>query len=150
MKDRILEQVTFINRPLTEVFDFFSKAENLNLLTPPKLDFKIVTPQPFAMEKGTEIDYQLKFFKVPFAWKTLISDWKTNAYFIDVQLKGPYAKWEHTHLFEEENGGTKMTDTIIYRSPGFIFEPIIHHLFVKRNLYTIFNYRQERCKELFG
>lgn len=49
MKPHILSDVTLISEPLDEVFDFFSKAENLNRLTPPQLNFEIITPLPVKM-----------------------------------------------------------------------------------------------------
>ncbi|MCS5653086.1 MAG: hypothetical protein NZ825_10655 [Candidatus Marinimicrobia bacterium] len=44
------------NKPIPEVFSFFSRPENLAVITPKKLDFRILTPSPINMEKGTVID----------------------------------------------------------------------------------------------
>ena len=43
MKNYVLTTTTIINKPLSEVFEFFSKAENLNKLTPKEVFFKILT-----------------------------------------------------------------------------------------------------------
>ena len=43
MNNYILETTTIIKKPLSEVFEFFSKAENLNKLTPKEVFFKILT-----------------------------------------------------------------------------------------------------------
>ncbi|HEY4679360.1 MAG TPA: hypothetical protein VIJ01_19495 [Candidatus Angelobacter sp.] len=57
-----------VARPLAEVFEFFSRAENLQVLTPPWLNFKIleVTPQP--VQKGTLINYSLRVHGIPLRW----------------------------------------------------------------------------------
>ncbi len=72
----IFEKTTVINRPLAEVFEFFSKAENLEKLTPSFLNFKILTPQPIKMFAGTLIDYQIKLNGIPFKWRTKITLWE--------------------------------------------------------------------------
>ena len=112
MKDFNLYRETFVQQPLEKVFDFFSKAENLELLTPNWLQFKILSPLPIAMAKGTLIDYQIRLLGVPMKWKTLIKEWNAPYSFVDSQLKGPYTKWEHLHQFKEENGGTTIIDRV--------------------------------------
>ncbi len=141
---------TIIHKPIEEVFDFFSKAENLNKLTPPELYFKIITPLPITMKVGTLIDYQLKLTGIPFKWKTKITKWDPPFVFEDTQLKGPYNTWIHEHRFESVGNGTKMTDYLQYRSPGGFLEFIPHHLFVKAKVEEIFRYRNEILLKLMS
>ena len=68
---------------------------------------------------------------------------------MDEQRVGPYKLWMHTHRLEEVDGGTKMTDEIIYQIPFGIFGSIAHVLFVRRTLERIFRYRLEKLDELF-
>jgi hypothetical protein len=149
MKNKLVNFTTVIDRPLAEVFDFFSKAENLNKLTPDKLEFKILTPLPITMEKGQIIDYRIKLFGIPFSWKTEITEFNPPTQFADHQLSGPYVIWHHTHSFIEKNGKTEMTDTIEYLSKGWIIAPFLHWLFVDRNVEQIFAHREKRLNELF-
>ncbi len=149
MKAKTLIYQTEILRPLSEVFDFFSKAENLNELTPPNIHFKILTPMPIPMFPGQIIKYRIKLFGIPFRWKTEIEAWDAPNQFVDKQLSGPYTIWHHTHTFREENGKTIMTDTIHYQSKGWIFAPFLHWAFVDRNVKEIFAYREKRLNELF-
>ena len=60
MKTYNLEFEQFIDLPIEDVFDFFSKPENLSLITPPRLRFDILTPTPLEMKEGQLIDYSLK------------------------------------------------------------------------------------------
>jgi ligand-binding SRPBCC domain-containing protein len=150
MKPHIYQQVKYINRPIYEVFDFFSKAENLNKLTPPILDFKILTPMPIKMGTGTLIDYKIKLNGISFFWKTKITAWENNKRFEDTQIKGPYKIWIHEHLFEEIGGQVKMTDTVQYQSPGWILEPLINKLYIRRKVEEIFSFRNQELDKLFS
>ncbi|HMS66284.1 MAG TPA: SRPBCC family protein [Ignavibacteria bacterium] len=131
------------------LFDFFSKAENLNKITPPILGFKIITPLPVKMNKGSIIDYKIKLNGFPFNWKTEITKWDPPYLFEDTQIKGPYKMWIHEHRFEERDGNTLMTDTVKYLSPGGIFEFIPHNLIVKKKVGYIFDYREKIFNEIF-
>ncbi len=142
-------QVT-IPAPVGEVFSFFSTAENLNLITPPWLYFKILTPLPVIMKKNALIDYSIKFFGLRMTWRTEITVWQPPDRFIDRQIKRPYRVWEHTHLFEEKEGGTQMEDVIRYAVPGFVLSPLIHFLFVRPQLDKIFAFREKSILEYFG
>jgi ligand-binding SRPBCC domain-containing protein len=135
--------------PVEDVFAFFSKAENLNLITPPWLHFKILTPLPVNMAKNTLIDYSIKLFGMKMTWKTEITVWEPPRRFVDRQLKGPYRVWEHTHLFEDLGGITQMEDVVRYAVPGFVMAPLVHFLFVRPRLKKIFDYREKKMGELF-
>ncbi|MBL7883349.1 MAG: SRPBCC family protein [Bacteroidia bacterium] len=146
----ILKRETIINKPIQEVFDFFSKAENLNKITPPNMNFKILTPLPIQMKKGTLIDYRIKVNSIPFKWKTEITDWNPPFRFIDTQLKGPYNTWIHEHIFEERDEKTIMMDIVQFKSPGWFLEPIIHLLFIEKKVKAIFDYREEQLLRIFN
>jgi ligand-binding SRPBCC domain-containing protein len=135
--------------PVEDVFTFFSDAENLNLITPPWLYFKILTPLPIKMEKNAIIDYSIKLVSLKLIWKTEIIEWEPPHRFLDRQIKGPYRVWEHTHLFERHQGGTRMTDIVRYAVPGFVLAPLVHFLFVKPRLTKIFDFREQRMRALF-
>lgn len=139
-----------VNRTIEEVFSFFSNAENLQRLTPEELDFRILTPLPVIMSKGTLIDYKIKLSGIPFKWLTEITAWEPPQRFVDTQLKGPYKIWIHEHLFIPNGGKTTVKDIVEFVPKGWIFEPVIFRLFVRKKLEQIFDYRQSRFKDIFG
>ena len=150
MKMRLLEKTIFIHQPREQVFEFFSKAENLDKVTPNWLNFKIITSTPIEMKKGAIIDYKLKLYGMPVKWQTEITEWQPPYRFIDVQVKGPYRLWVHEHIFEERDGGTLMTDRVQYLAPGYFLEPIVHKLFVQRDVDRIFRHRENVFKNIFN
>jgi len=149
MAEHILKRELTIDLPRAEVFDFFSKAENLEKITPPELGFQIVTLQPIAMGKGALIEYRISLSGIPMGWKTLISKWDPPNEFIDEQLSGPYKQWIHRHAFIETGPNTTLIkDEVRYRLP---FEPFgdIAHFIVERQLKNIFDFRERTVNELF-
>jgi ligand-binding SRPBCC domain-containing protein len=149
MTIRVCERSVWVPAPLDEVFDFFSDANNLERLTPPFLQFKVLTPGPIVMKPGALIDYKLKLRGIPIRWRTEICDWQPGKNFIDKQLKGPYRQWIHTHIFETKDGGTRVSDRVEYAIPGGLLEPLIFPL-VRRDVEGIFDYRSKVIAELFG
>jgi ligand-binding SRPBCC domain-containing protein len=92
-----IKRETWVPHPLPEVFDFFSRAENLERLTPLWMRFRILTPQPIRMRVGTLIDYKLRVHGFPVKWRTRIENWNPPHEFVDLQLKGPYKLWDFDH-----------------------------------------------------
>lgn len=146
----LLTQETPIERPRAEVFPFFSKAENLGVLTPPDMEFRILTPSPIAMEAGREIDYRIRLGVIPMIWKTVIERWEPGAGFVDAQHRGPYRAWYHEHEFREDGSNTLMVDRVWYTPPFGILGRIAHRLFIASMLRRIFEYRATRVRLRFG
>lgn len=147
--DRFLETETLLPQKVDAVFAFFANAENLERITPPELQFRILTPTPIVMKAGKLIDYRLRLFGIPFGWRTRIVEWQPGERFVDEQLRGPYASWRHVHTFAECESGTRMTDRVEYRLPllpaGAVALPL-----VRRQLDRIFRYRASAMRQLLG
>ena len=144
-REREFKTEIWLDGPIERVFDFFSNAENLELLTPPWVNFKIVTPLPIEMRAGALIDYRLKIRGFPAKWRTLISAWEPPHRFVDEQLKGPYTQWIHEHTFEPKNGGVLVTDRVRYKVP---FDFLVHRFFVQRDLDQIFAFRRQALQKM--
>ena len=144
-----LKRKVLIPAPLNEVFDFFSRAENLNLITPKWLNFKILEPSPKEMKKGAYINYSLKLYGIRISWKTEITLWDPPQAFVDEQIQGPYPLWIHHHMFQEKNDNTIMEDIVKYSVPGGFIEPLIQTFFVQHRLKKIFDYREQMLLKIF-
>src|SRR3954468_23130403 len=139
-----------LEAPPSVVFPFFADARNLEAITPPLLRFRLLTPEPVSMGVGTFLQYALRVHGVPVRWDTLIQEWAPPRRFVDVQVRGPYRLWHHTHELEPLDGGagTLMRDTVHY-AVGFGFAgEIARRTVVRRDLEAIFAFRAERVPAL--
>jgi ligand-binding SRPBCC domain-containing protein len=131
-----------------QVFAFFAEAANLARITPPELGFEIVTPQPIHLREGVCIEYRLHLFGIPFFWHTEIQCWNPPKAFVDVQRRGPYKHWVHTHRFREEHGATIIEDEVQYALPYAPLGELVYPL-VRLQLHRIFRYRQRAIQAYF-
>jgi ligand-binding SRPBCC domain-containing protein len=147
-KGFILTAELIVERPLEEVFDFFSSAENLEAITPPWLHFQIVTPTPLNIKEKSLIDYKLKLHGIPIRWRTEIAAWEPPYRFVDQQLRGPYKRWYHEHTFESLGPNRTLAKDRVHYIPRF--GSLVHKFFVKPDLLKIFGYRQEQLAKIFA
>lgn len=150
MTETVLRRELWLPRPRGEVFPFFANARNLQRITPPWLDFEVLTPEPIEMRAGALIDYRLRVHGLPIRWRTEIEVWEPPFRFVDRQLRGPYRLWHHTHEFHERDGGTLCVDVVRYAARGWIFRPLVESLFVHRDVARIFDHRSHVLAEVFG
>ena len=142
--------ITSMSLPLArdQVFAFFAEASNLQRITPPELGFEMVTPQPIHLSEGTCIEYRLHLFGIPLTWQSEIQRWNPPEEFVDVQRRGPYKHWVHTHRFREEQGATIIEDEVQYALPYAPLGELVY-LLVRLQLHRIFRYRQHAIRAYF-
>lgn len=130
---------------IDDVFPFFCDVLNLERITPPELHFRILTPYPIEISKGTVVDYRLRLYGIPLRWRSEITTWNPPYEFVDQQVLGPYNTWIHSHLFYEHDGSTIIEDSVHYRLPLWplseIVAPLFHH-----QLGRIFRYREQAIR----
>lgn len=146
MRQFHFNQESQVARPLEEVFAFFADAQNLQAITPPWLNFGILTPQPIRMQVGTRIDYRLRIRGIPLRWQTEITAWNPPFGFVDEQKRGPYRLWVHRHTFKPHGGETLMRDEVTYAVLGGW---LVDRLLVRADVQRIFDYRQSALQKHF-
>ena len=151
MAIQTLRREQVLDAPPDAVFAFFADPLNLEAITPPLLRFAVVSPTPIAMGVGTFILYRLRLHGVPVRWDTLIEAWDPPWRFVDVQVRGPYRVWHHTHELSALDGDrTLMRDTVRYALGFGALGALAHRLVVRRDLEAIFAYRARRVPALLS
>lgn len=132
-----------------EAFGFFADVLNLEAITPPWLHFSVVTEGEIAMRPGALIEYRLRLHALPLRWLTRIESWEPDRRFADVQVRGPYRFWHHTHTFVPCEDGTRMRDVVRYALPLGPVGRLARALVVRRDLDRIFDFRRDAVTARF-
>lgn len=142
LRTHVLHRQQRLDGTPEEVFGFFADAKNLEAITPPLLRFTVITPGPIEMRVGTLIAYRLRVHGAPVSWLTSIQAWEPPHRFVDMQVKGPYALWHHTHSFAADGPQhTLMTDTVRYAIGFGPLGELAHRVVVRRDVERIFTHR---------
>jgi ligand-binding SRPBCC domain-containing protein len=145
------EKNLFINSGIDELWDFISSPLNLKEITPDHMGFDIKSRNlPEKMYPGMIISYKVRpLLGIPVVWVTEITQVVDKQFFIDEQRIGPYAFWHHQHIINPHENGVMMTDIVSYKPPlGFIGD-IANSFFIKKQLNSIFDYREKVLRNKF-
>jgi ligand-binding SRPBCC domain-containing protein len=147
-----IKNVQKISITLEQAWEFFSNPANLQAITPNNMRFKILSGDNGAtVQKGQILEYKVSpVLGIGLYWKSEITEVQSPTYFADLQLKGPYAYWNHRHYFKAIEGGVEMTDMIEYKNPVWVLGDLANILFIKRKLRQLFEFRYKKMEELFG
>ena len=151
MADYILERRVWLARPRPEVFDFFADPRNLERLHPAWARPRWLTPPPARLAAGALLDFRPA--GLPARWRVIVREFDPPYRFVDAQLVGPFARWEHRHRFTdgaEGHGGTWVEDRVTYRLPLGPLGRLMHAAGAGRQLRGLFDYRDRRLRDLFG
>lgn len=133
------------------VWEYFCDPKNLNVITPPDMNFEIIAGGEEKMYAGQIIEYRVEFIRgVKSLWLTEIAHARELEYFVDEQRAGPYRFWYHEHRFAKIPGGVKMSDRVTYAAPFGIVGDAVTALWIRRKLKRIFDFRYQKIAEIFG
>lgn len=137
---------------LEQLWEFISSPVNLKEITPDHMGFDIQTsPLPKKIYPGLMISYKVSpVLGIPMNWLTEITHVKEPCYFVDEQRSGPYSLWHHEHRLVPTDRGVRMSDLVTYRLPAGPLGNIAHRIFVKKQLESIFSYRELALEKKFG
>lgn len=146
-----IESSIVVSADIQTCWEFFTKSENLEQVTPKEMGFKTIYKSKGEMYEGQIIEHVVKpILGIPLKWTTEITTMKAPHYFIDHQLSGPYSVWHHQHHFEEVANGTKITDIVTYQMPLGPLGNIAHFLFAKKKIQGIFTHRDKVIPGILG
>jgi uncharacterized protein (TIGR01777 family) len=136
--------------PVETVFAWFSRPENLPMVTPPASALALHTPSPIEMREGTDIDYELPIAGVRAEWRTHVVAWDPPRSFVDVATKGPFRCWWHEHRFEPTASGTHIRDRVLFSAPLGPLGRVAEAAWVRPMLQRLFLYRRNAIRQRFA
>lgn len=100
-----------VDADIDKVWDFYTGAGHLAVITPPRLNIDIVKcTSGTRLQEGAEVWLQGTLV-VKSHWHSKITYMKPYTY-VDEMLEGRFRTWKHTHSFEKVENGTKVVDEI--------------------------------------
>lgn len=124
---------TRVAAPLEDVWAFHSTVEGLTAVTPDFLDLRVeavIDPDGDVASDPADVELvegcRLRLSIVPLGvgprqrWTSRITDRSGTGgtrWFEDVMVDGPFATWEHTHLFFGDGDETIIEDRVRYDLP---------------------------------
>jgi ligand-binding SRPBCC domain-containing protein len=145
-----LERRQTIPTTMEEAWRFFGQPENLALITPDWLGFRVTSPPQGPMYAGMIITYTVTpLLGVRLPWVTEITHCREPHFFVDEQRLGPYRFWHHQHHFRQVEGGAEVRDLVHYQLP---FGPPgrVASALVRRRLAAVFDHRRLAVDRQFG
>ena len=151
MKLHKLHYVARLPIAIGQAWDFFSSPANLSLITPPEMQFQVLSDLPDRIYAGMISIYRLRpMLGIPVGWVTEITHVDEPNLFVDEQRFGPYKFWHHEHSFRQVDGGVEIDDLIYYGLPMGSIGSLINLLVVRRQLKWVFEFRQRALEARFG
>jgi ligand-binding SRPBCC domain-containing protein len=150
MADYVLERRVWLPRPRSEVFDVFADPRNLERLNPAWARPRWLVPPPARLAAGAVLEFRVA--GLPGRWRVMIREFDPPYRFVDAQVLGPFARWEHRHRFregDEGEGGTWVEDRVTYRLPLGPLGRMAHALGARRLIRALFAHRDARLRAIF-
>ncbi len=150
MAHNILRKTSEIAVPVETLFSWHAGDGAISRLTPPWAPIQMKTRSGPGIKKGVKVVFRLKLFGIPMTWEAEHVEYKENRLFRDHQVRGPFKKWEHTHIFRSKHGlqdskNSLMEDVVEFELPfSFLSRPF--YGLVKKELKRVFNYRHRILK----
>ena len=125
------------------VFAFHEQPDVLNLLMPPWEQARLVQAAEISAVGSEAIIETRVLGPITTRWVAQHTVYDPPHLFEDVQVKGPFRSWRHTHVIEPHTDGAILRDDINYEPPlGFLgraFAPAL----IQPRLEKLFEYRHE-------
>lgn len=135
-----------VNAPLERVREFHSRSSGMGALTPPPV-FVQMHRAPERLAEGDEMEFTLWLGPLPVHWLARMSD-VTPTGFLDTQVRGPFARWEHRHTFAVVDADrSEVIDTLEVVPGGNIFRRAVGWS-MALSLPLLFAFRQWKTRRL--
>jgi ligand-binding SRPBCC domain-containing protein len=83
---------------------------------------------------GQDVTWRAIHFGIPFTMTSRVTDLDRPSRFVDQQVRGPFRRFDHEHVFEPDAGGTVMIDRVSFDAPGGVIGRVVERLVLGRYL----------------
>ena len=94
-----------------------------------------------SIDPGGQVELKLHAGPIPYSWHARHIENNPGVMFRDIQERGPFASWTHTHRFSDTAEGGLLEDEIEYRLPAHGLLPGFAGRQVEKTLERVFAYR---------
>ena len=130
-----------IEAPAEEVFRWHAHPDALERLSPPWEPVEILERAP-GIRDGDRGALRVRLGPFKIRWLFEHRDYIEGRQFRDVQISGPFRRWEHTHKMDPEGpSACTLTDSILYELPFGWVGKVTAGWFVQKKLIRLFEYR---------
>lgn len=131
-----------IPAPAATVFEWHKRPGAFERLTPPWSPARVVERRG-GIESGAQVVVEVPVAPlVRTRWRVEHRDYIEGRQFRDVQITGPFARWEHTHRVEPEgNEASVLEDSIAYDFPLPPFGELVGGALARGQLERLFAFR---------
>ncbi|HUE75309.1 MAG TPA: SRPBCC family protein [Chloroflexota bacterium] len=129
-----------------DVFHFHERPEALRLLTPWWSGARIMSP-PRDLRTGSIAVIHLGFGRLTMEWIAEHTVYEPPGLFVERQVFGPFAHWEHFHHFLSDRAGARLRDEIYYRPPLGLLGRLANPFVIQPFLRALFRYRHARTRQ---
>lgn len=138
-----------IDAPAEEVFRWHAQPDALERLSPPWEPVEILQRAPGIRDDDRgALRVRIGPFKI--RWSFAHRDYIEGRQFRDVQISGPFRRWEHTHKMDPLGpSACILTDIICYELPLGRVGNFLGGRFVQRKLARLFEYRHRVTADAF-
>jgi ligand-binding SRPBCC domain-containing protein len=150
MKRQVFLARTSLKAAPEAVFRWHARPEALEELTPPWESVVVEARTGGIEETGSRVQLRMRVGPWRPRWIAAHKDCIPGRRFRDVQVKGPFAVWEHTHEFLPDGDGSILEDRVEYALPGGRLAHWLFGGFVRRKLKRLFDYRHRVTAAALG
>ncbi|MCA9544283.1 MAG: TIGR01777 family oxidoreductase [Myxococcales bacterium] len=144
MTTQTFERAVTLPAPADEAFAWHERPGAFERLTPPWEPVKVLHSDGHIRDGAKVV---LKLGALPLRWHALHSGYEAGRRFVDEQVKGPFARWRHSHTVEPAGAGSRLTDHIDYALPLSPVSDWVAGTPVRRKLERMFTWRHRIMTE---
>lgn len=140
MSDPIFERSVQVPVSPAALYAWHARPGAFERLNPPWEDVAVVERDP-GLADGAAVHLRVKAGGLPLSWHLVHRDHVPGEQFVDEQVRGPFARWRHTHQMRSAPAGATLVDHVDYALPLGALGQALAGRFVAAKLDALFRYR---------